>query len=755
MVRLFLRVTFRKDRHQKELKIKDASNSSTDVDVIESPKNIFCENKALAQIRRDNSHKPSFSHSKNNIDVSLISPQSPSSVLENTTVIISPRYARMAESSLGESNDSCHICGESSDEEHRCSSFQTTLSTCSSSISGFSLRDSVKDEIRPGCLYNQVDNGNGNRLMTSCLKGKNAVILKEILKKSMEVSILSEENKDDRHQLEKAIQKLDLNANISFVGGMYDEAIQSYEKSLDLKRKTINDRYKSRMTSSLHIPPKLCSKICDMIDCESLMMPIDASVEKLDENTKSMLASVAVSLNNLSYLKHRKGYATAQDTLASYLESLRIKCEILGRDHVSVGKTLNNIGSIFYLQRDYQSALVAYEEAFRIIDSSAAPDKLEATATVLSNIGDVYTCFCGYTSALDHYRRALSIRWRLLGPSDVKVIRLMEQIAMLEMKLANHGLIQPIDYDDSMSDGEEFLQEDQENHVKYLQEVNTLKSSVQADLELFDWMEQQATIDFLYDEAVLSREIRDFRGKLTSEVSSSRSSVSPDRQIIQRIRPLNCETMLNQSSLQADDLNVLHVQTPLEKGKDRISDTVCDVVTNLQLQRESCSSAVTELDDSKQQQPTEVAIRNSVRQSYTEGLESKDSDNEHHQTGNLPWYEVTNVNKMNLHQRQSALFVVRQRLEAARASGCHLSDSLNNGRPRYIEPTVSSTTIPESNIQGDWCEQNIGNDPCETQHSLVQSSREQTNIRDTNLSAIDKRKLILELYKERKVAGKP
>ena len=50
-------------------------------------------------------------------------------------------------------------------------------------------------------------------------------------------------------------------------------------------------------------------------------------------------ASVATSINNMTYLVHRSGPAKDDETMASYLKSLQIKRRILGPDHLFVGDT--------------------------------------------------------------------------------------------------------------------------------------------------------------------------------------------------------------------------------------------------------------------------------------------------------------------------------------------------------------------------------------------------------------------------------
>jgi tetratricopeptide (TPR) repeat protein len=101
-------------------------------------------------------------------------------------------------------------------------------------------------------------------------------------------------------------------------------------------------------------------------------------------------------------LKQRAG-TQYRETMASYLKSLQIKRDILGPDHLSVGKTLNNIGSVFYLKREFEPAMAAYKEACRIMTAKLGSEHLDV-GTVICNIGDVY-CATGITAeALDTER---------------------------------------------------------------------------------------------------------------------------------------------------------------------------------------------------------------------------------------------------------------------------------------------------------------------------------------------------------------
>jgi len=198
---------------------------------------------------------------------------------------------------------------------------------------------------------------------------------------------------EHRNRIAREAADLDRQGNVFFEQGQYDRAFSLYRRALTLKRQ------------SLHVSVE---EDDDELD-----------EEEIDSKKSSILASVATSINNMTYLKQRAGQASSDETMAAYLKSLQIKREILGPDHLSVGKTLNNIGSVFYLQQDYESALKAYQDARYIMEQNLGAQHLDV-GTVTSNIGDVYYMMDQTTQALQHYRKALDVRWQVLGQYDPK-----------------------------------------------------------------------------------------------------------------------------------------------------------------------------------------------------------------------------------------------------------------------------------------------------------------------------------------------
>lgn len=286
---------------------------------------------------------------------------------------------------------------------------------------------------------------------------------------------------DHRNRIAKAVAALDRKGNELFEQGLYDEAFIRYEKAFRLKRRTLDEEGKTPEQSSLDVDLRSNDPV----------------------QRRSILASVATSINNMTYLKQRAGLADSEETMAQYMKALKMKREILGPDHLSVGKTLNNIGSVFYLKREFDPALAAYRDALRIMEKQLGANHLDVV-TVISNIGDVHCATGNWDDALDEYRKALDLRWRLLGRQDPKVVRLMEQIASLETGK------QPQKEADELSDSEDeaFTKEDKRRHEVFLQDVKVLQDELEEDMKFFDLMERQSAIDMVKDKTRIFREMR-------------------------------------------------------------------------------------------------------------------------------------------------------------------------------------------------------------------------------------------------------
>jgi len=268
-------------------------------------------------------------------------------------------------------------------------------------------------------------------------------------------------------QILGAAQELDNMGNALFKCGNYEQALTSYSKALRVKRKTL--------------------------ECG---LQLNATNKK--DLTDRLLASVATSINNIGYLLQRSGVPMCE-VMAAYKDSLQIKQEILGDKHLSVGKTLNNIGSVYFKNHDNHDALEAYEQARKIMVDNLGPSHLDV-ATVYSNIGDVYLSTHKLELARQNYRASLNIRWSQLGHAHSKVVRLLEKIAAIEMAGTPEKLKQ--------QKASDRVNDHSYDHRDRVNDLRELGEGIKGDLSYVEKLSRKMALDMIRDRIKMIREMR-------------------------------------------------------------------------------------------------------------------------------------------------------------------------------------------------------------------------------------------------------
>jgi tetratricopeptide (TPR) repeat protein len=258
---------------------------------------------------------------------------------------------------------------------------------------------------------------------------------------------------------------LDRSGNDLYEQGDMDQAFVKYEEALQWKRQALWEFYN-------HSEPN-------------------------EEERARALASIATSINNVAFLRHSRGFSSPEATLELYEMSLRIKQDILGPDHLSVGKTLNNIGSIYFFQKNFQQAAVTYEQAREILRLRLGHDHLDV-CTVTANLGDVRCSMKQWDRAVQEYRDALDLRWKLLGPSDAKVVRLMEQIAELEMFMNQENALNDVT-----------IKRHERLYGPIIKDVRKLQKELQRDMDDLNMLESQIPIEMNKEKETVFREMRE------------------------------------------------------------------------------------------------------------------------------------------------------------------------------------------------------------------------------------------------------
>lgn len=331
---------------------------------------------------------------------------------------------------------------------------------------------------------------------------------------------------DQCNKVTAAVAALDKSGTDLFAQGNYKQAFLRFERALALKRRSLIDhsvawkKYEETESSKHHINRSVASdETTATSDDNSVPLntlnslsilrshPTYKATQKIntknvkddndDEYSRNLVASVATSINNLTFLKQQNGQSSNEETLASYMQCLQMKLEVLGPHHLSVGKTLNNIGSVFYVQGNYTASLQSYLDAHSIMAAELGPDHLDV-ATVASNIGDAYRCIGGLDEkALIYYRLALEIRWKALPNNHPKITRLMEQTASLELTQGENALLNPC----RQADSDELSVEGSEGEIE--------RQASQADIKFIEELERKATEEVLSDKETFTRELQE------------------------------------------------------------------------------------------------------------------------------------------------------------------------------------------------------------------------------------------------------
>jgi len=444
----------------------------------------------------------------------------PSTPKRNASTLNSP-----TESSLSKIRDKADVTPAV--QHHR----STAHSSVTSLISKFQTEDSVKTPPRTGPVTSPLSKNARKSSVTE---------LQQVSRKARSDMNRAAMVDPALERIAKAAAALDNAGNQLFEKGEYDKAMAHYIKALKLKNRSLGASSQDGEESLDSSKPIALEKIMPSIPEAKQAVAISKTSSKVDgknkiapEEADDLWVSVATSINNIGYLRQQSGQASADETMQAYQNSLDIKRRVLGKDNLSVGKTLNNLGTVHYLKREYDQALNAYQEALQIMMSSLGPLHLDV-GTVHSNIGDVHWAQSGDSksaegqsvsqeefyqasrnSALRHYRQSLEIRWEELHDHrDPKVIRLLEKIAALEMGESFLALVQSSRLprpDAAKSPTQQVGDEEEEaahGSPQFHREVEMLHEEVKREVKTMDMMERKMAIDMVKDKLRLIREMK-------------------------------------------------------------------------------------------------------------------------------------------------------------------------------------------------------------------------------------------------------
>lgn len=116
-----------------------------------------------------------------------------------------------------------------------------------------------------------------------------------------------------------------------------------------------------------------------------------------------------------------------KDALSYFHEVHRMKCEVVGRDHLDVVPSLNSIAFIYNQLGDYKKCVVMSDRAIDIATNGRGLNKESCVAYV--NRGDAHKNLQDYDKSVTSYKTALDVQSRCLEENDMRNAEVHEKLA--------------------------------------------------------------------------------------------------------------------------------------------------------------------------------------------------------------------------------------------------------------------------------------------------------------------------------------
>jgi tetratricopeptide (TPR) repeat protein len=192
--------------------------------------------------------------------------------------------------------------------------------------------------------------------------------------------------------------------------GDYEKALCYYEKSLEIRRKTLPPNHPDLATSYNNIG----SVYRNMGEYSKALSFYEKDLEICQKSLLPNHLNLALSYNNIGGVYLNMGeYSKA---LSFHGKSLEIYEKTLPPNHPDLATSYSNIGGVYLNMGEYSKALSFYEKSLEIWQKTLPPNHPDL-AQSYNNIGLVYNNMGEYSKALSFYEKDLEIRQKTLPPN--------------------------------------------------------------------------------------------------------------------------------------------------------------------------------------------------------------------------------------------------------------------------------------------------------------------------------------------------
>ncbi|CAF1242279.1 unnamed protein product, partial [Didymodactylos carnosus] len=214
------------------------------------------------------------------------------------------------------------------------------------------------------------------------------------------------------HQLAHPDTSPDYNylALVHHAKGEYDKALENYERTLEIKLKSLPSNH-----------PSLATTLNNTGLVQDEKGEYNKALEKYERTLEIQLKSLpsnhpllATIFNNTGSALNAKGQN--DKALESFERALEIQLRSLPSNHPLLATTFNNIGTALKAKGEFDKALESFERALEI-QLKSLPSNHPSLATTYNNIGLVHDEKGEYDKALENYERTIEILLKSL-PSN-------------------------------------------------------------------------------------------------------------------------------------------------------------------------------------------------------------------------------------------------------------------------------------------------------------------------------------------------
>jgi tetratricopeptide (TPR) repeat protein len=210
--------------------------------------------------------------------------------------------------------------------------------------------------------------------------------------------------------------------------GEYSKALSYYEKALKIRQKTLPANHPLLTTSYNNIG----AVYDNMGEYSKALSYYEKALEIRQKTLPANHPLLATSYNNIGAVYKNMGeYSKA---LSYYEKDLEISQKSLPANHPDLATSYNNIGGVYDDMGEYSKALSYYEKALEIRQKTL-PANHPDFGQSYNNIGWVYRNMSDYSQAFSYYKRALDIWQRSLPPSHPHIQTVRESIEVVKKKL--------------------------------------------------------------------------------------------------------------------------------------------------------------------------------------------------------------------------------------------------------------------------------------------------------------------------------